>query len=128
MCKERGGVMIGIHINCREKDYDELILNSVKTIETRNKPTLRKYIGKRVGIIRTGKGKACLVGYATIDKEIVYETERLFRGDYDKHRVDKGSSYDYKNGKYGYRLIDVDRCKPVDVSECKMIGRIGREI
>lgn len=120
--------MIGIHINCKEKGYVGMILASIKTIETRNKPTLRRYVGQRVGLIQTGKGKAKLVGYATIEKEVIWDNERRFRDDYFYHRVEKGSVYDFKTIKYGYNLIDVEPCKPIDVSNHKMIGRIGREL
>ena len=58
--------MIGININDKHQLFTEQILNGSKTIETRSSKSLHPYIGKMVGIIRTGKGKATLVGYITI--------------------------------------------------------------
>jgi hypothetical protein len=97
----------GFYINDSSQAFTEQILNGEKTIETREQPKnrkypeLHKYIGKRIGIVRSGKGKTSLVGFATIAEEIVYNTEAEFRADEDKHLVKKGSAYDIKNKKYG---------------------------
>ena len=96
--------MIGININDKYESFTEMIFSGEKTIETRKTPSLNPYIGQRVGIIKTGKGKAILVGFVTIGKPVHYETEESFRKDESKHRVLKGSKYD--NGKWGYPLIN----------------------
>lgn len=95
---------IGININCKEHDFATWILNGEKTIETRTTPSLRPYVGKTVGIIRTGCGKAHLVGFVEIRGEIHYLSYDAFRDDYDRHRVPEGSSYDFFLDKYGYVL------------------------
>lgn len=63
--------MMGININCDTRDFIALIKKGEKWVETRRTPSLRPYVGKRVGIVRTQKGqRARLVGYATITAEI----------------------------------------------------------
>lgn len=117
--------MKAININDKESPFTEYILNGKKTVETRDKPTLRSLVGQRVGIIRTGKGKAILVGYATIDDVIKYETEADFRADYSLHWVTEGSKYDIKKGgvKYGYVLTDPQRCEPTPVTSKGIVIR-----
>lgn len=117
---------IGIHINCKVNDFTGQILRGEKTIETRPKPTLSPYIGKRVGIIRTGTSKpkkgnptiSYLVGSAIIGEPIIYHNEEEFDRDYDKHLVDKNSEFYIKSGKvkYGYPMLDVRRMEPVELT------------
>ena len=108
--------MKGININDKKYPFTEWILERLKTIETREKPTLNSLIGKRAGIIRTGCGKAMLVGYADITGVVEYNTVEEFRADYEKHMVQEGSAYDIKTKKYGYILENVERCEPVPVT------------
>ena len=111
----------GVYINDSTQAFTEQILNGEKTIETREQPKNRKYpelhkfIGERVGIVRSGKGKTILVGFATISDEVVYNTEAEFRADEDKHLVKRGSPYDIKEKKYGYVLSDVERVNPWEI-------------
>jgi len=117
--------MYGININCRHQDFIQQILDKRKTIETRNTPTLRRFMGQRIGLVKTGCGKASLCGFATITREIHYKTEAEFRSDEGKHLVTKGSKYDFVNEKYGYVLSDVVAIDPVEV---KTKGIIARKI
>jgi hypothetical protein len=117
---------IGIHINCKVHDFTGQILRGEKKIETRFKPTLSDFIGKRVGIIRTGTSKAkkghpaisYLVGSAIIGEPIVYHNEEEFDRDYDKHLVDRNSEFYIRSGKvkYGYPMLDVRRMEPVELT------------
>lgn len=108
--------MKAININDRDFPFTDYILDGVKTVETREKETLKSLIGQRVGIIRTGRGKATLVGFVTISGVIKYETEREFRKDENKHMVKPESKYDIKSTKYGYTLSDPERCEPTMVT------------
>lgn len=108
--------MYGININCKDIDYIAMILAHRKTIETRRKNTLKSLVGQRVGLIRTGKGPAMLVGYATISAVKVYEDKKSFRRDYKQHRVKPRSAYDITDRKHGYILTDVVACDPVPVT------------
>lgn len=119
--KDNSVAVRGVYINDSTQAFTEQILNGEKTIETREQPKNRKYpelhkfIGERIGIVRSGKGKTTLVGFATVADEIVYNTEAEFRADDDKHLVKKGSAYDIKNKKYGYVLEDVERVTPWEI-------------
>lgn len=120
-------IMMGININDKTFPFTILILEGIKTIETRNSPSLSPYIGKRVGIVRTGVGAATLIGYCTVGEPKVYTTDEAFEADLDLHQVVNGySKYDFKhsNGvKYGYPLLDVKRCKYQIVTTRGIIAR-----
>lgn len=113
------------NINDKTQPFTEQIFNLLKDIETRNTNSLKSLIGKRVGIIRTGCEKATLVGLVTIADVIKYETEDTFRSDEKHHMVKKGSKYDIKKGgvKYGYVLVDVERCDPVIITNKGIVIR-----
>jgi len=103
----------GININDKVQDYTGQILRGEKTIETRPSRSLDSRIGKRTGIIRTGAGKATLVGYAIIGEPVVYDSVAKFRRDYKKHLVAPGSKHDIKGGlKYGYPIMQVETVTP----------------
>jgi len=114
---------MGIHINDKLQDFTGQIIRGEKTIETKFKPTLNEFIGKRVGIIKTGTSKVTpaksyLVGSCIIGEPIVYRTQEEFDKDYDKHLVDKTSKFYFRKGqvKYGYPLLDVKRMEPVELT------------
>jgi hypothetical protein len=108
---------VGININSKTQDFTDQILRGEKTIETRPSNSLKSLIGKRVGIVRTGKGKATLVGYANIEEPIVYNNVDEFRADQDKHLVEADSEFDIKPNqkKYGYPLTNVESIEPIEV-------------
>lgn len=116
----------GININDSEQPFTTQILNGEKTIETRNSPSLHPYVGKKVGIIRTGIGQATLVGYVVIGKPKFYNNEQEFDKDYNKHLVSKDSDYYItEKGKWGYPLEDVQSINP---HEIKSRGIVARKI
>lgn len=114
--------MKGVNINCKGQDFVEEILSHLKTIETRNRNTLKSLVGQRVGIIKTGCGKAMLMGHADIAGVIEYD-EQTFREDYHRHLVAPGSEYDIKGKKYGYILENVQKCEPREVTSRGIIFR-----
>ena len=100
--------MRGIYINDRTQPFTAQILDGLKTIETRLKPTLDRFVGERVGIIRSGKGRrSIVVGYATLGPRKNYDTRAEFRADESRHLVLPGSKF--AEGKCGYPLSDVTR-------------------
>lgn len=109
--------MKGFNVNDKYYPFSALILSGSKTVETRKTRSLDSLIGKRVGIIRTGKGSAMLVGYVDVVCVVEYN-EESFRQDYDRHKVVPGSAYDIEKGgiKYGYVLENPIFCNPVKVS------------
>ena len=118
----------GININDSKQPFTKQIISGEKTIETRNTNSLKAQVGKRVGIIRTGKGKARVVAYATIGEPIVYNNKEEFRKDQDKHLVEEGSEFDIKEDglKYGYPLLDVKKVDRPFLVKSK--GIVSREI
>jgi hypothetical protein len=121
----RGAIMMmGININDKTQDFTAQILRGEKTVETRRTNSLRTYVGQRVGIVRTGRGRATLVGYATIGEPIRYETRKQFAADYARHRVAAGSPHDCgPEGKFGYVLIDVEATPPRPVTSRGVVAR-----
>lgn len=114
----------GININDSEQPFTTQILNGEKTIETRNSPSLHPYVGKKVGIIRTGVGQATLVGYAVVGKPKFYNNEQEFDKDYSKHLVSKDSDYYItEKGKWGYPLEDVQGTNPYAIKSRGIIAR-----
>jgi hypothetical protein len=122
--KSRNKVTRGVNINDKAQPFTDQILSGQKTIETRRTNSLRPYIGKRVGIIRTGKGKALLVGFAVIGEPIFYRTKADFQADFGLHLVSDKSKFRFKRGgKFGYPLTSVTRCKPQPVFSRGIIAR-----
>ena len=103
------GTKIGININDSDVPWTELILSKKKTIETRNTNSLRAYINKKVGIIRTGKGPAILVGFMKLGEPKIYNTLEDFRKEENLHQVAVGNRFDWTAPKYGYPIYDVER-------------------
>jgi hypothetical protein len=125
---KKNEISSGININDKTQPFTDQILSGKKTIETRNSRSLDPYIGKRVGIIRTGKGDAMLVGYADIGTPKEYASASAFRADDAKHLVLKGSEFDMKGGlKYGYPISNVEKIAPVKIKSKGIVARkIGR--
>jgi hypothetical protein len=116
--------MLGININDKTQDFTGQILRGEKTVETRRTNSLRPYVGRRVGIVRTGLGKAMLVGYATIGEPIRYETQTQFAADRGRHRVAAGSPHHCgPGGKFGYPLKDVEGTAPRPVTSRGIVAR-----
>ena len=115
---------MGININDSTQDFTGQILRGEKTIETRSTRSLDPYIGKRVGIVRTGVGKATLVGYATVGEPIFYDSVAKFRRDQSKHRVAPGSAFDMKDRlRYGYPLMQVEAVEPKEIESRGIVAR-----
>jgi hypothetical protein len=115
----------GININDKKQPFTKQIISGEKTIETRNTNSLKGQVGKRIGIIRTGKGKPQVVAYATVGEPIIYNTKEEFRKDQDKHLVEEGSEFDIKEDgmKYGYPLTDVEKVTPFPVTSKGIVSR-----
>jgi hypothetical protein len=120
----RKTLQMGININDSTQDFTGQILRGEKTVETRRTDSLRPYVGRRVGIVRTGRGPATLVGYATIGEPTRYASRRAFAADYRRHRVAAGSPHDCgPGGKLGYPLLDVRSIRPRTVTSRGIVAR-----
>lgn len=119
-------VVKGFNINDKKQAFTELILAGLKTEETRKTHSLDPLIGKRVAIIRTGRGKATIVGTCTIEGFTEYRNEEDWSAAYNRHRVERGSKYDFTGFKVGYVLRNVQRL--TDPVLCKSRGIVIRNI
>jgi hypothetical protein len=122
-------IKIGVNVRSKTQDFADQIINGEKTIETRNSNSLKSYIGKKIGIVKTGRGRALLIGYATIGEPKIYNNEEEFDADYDKHLVSPDDKDFYiKKGKikYGYPITNVELLD--DPKEIHSRGIISRKI
>lgn len=99
----------GFNINDKERTFTEMILAGLKTEETRKSHSLDSLIGKRVAIIRTGRGKAVIVGTCVISGCHEYRNRDEWNAAYNRHRVEQGSRFDFTGRKVGYILTEVER-------------------
>lgn len=118
---------IGINVRSdKTVDYADLIVDGKKYYESRRSDSLRPYVGRRVGIVKTGAGPAMAIGEVTVGEPTVVD-EKQFRKLQDKHLVPRGSSFDIKPGttKYLYPMLD-----PVRYDRPKSVGHgiIARKI
>ena len=109
---------IGINIrNDGDIHYADLIVDGKKKYESRMTNSLKPYIGKTVGIVRTGNGPATAIGQVTIGEPIIFDAEE-FNKLRNQHLVPNGSKFDIEpNGtKYLYPMINPirwDNEKPI---------------
>ena len=122
---ETEAVTEGINVAKDKKadvSFANLIVNGDKKYETRDQnKTLKRFVGKRIGIIETRDGPAKLVGYATVGQPIEVN-EAQFNELRDQHLVPKGSEFDIKKGKtkFLYPMLNPESLPtPVDVSKNK---------
>jgi hypothetical protein len=119
---------IGINVRSDSNiDYASLIVDGEKKYESRKTDSLRPYVGKTVGIVRTGNGPAVEIGQVTIGEPIVVDAEKFNRLR-KQHLVPQGSKFDIDSDgtKYLYPMID-----PVRWDNEKLIkhkGIVSRKI
>lgn len=89
--------------------FADWIVDGLKSIETRRKPNLDRLIGQRIKIIRTGQGKAQVIGEVTVTSRKQYRTKAEFEADYKQHLVAPGSQFDFDGSKVGYLLTNPQR-------------------
>ena len=120
--------LMGVNINDSGQPFTDQILRLEKTIETRSTRSLDSYIGKSVGIIRTGVGPAVLVGYATLGVPLLYSSAKQFNSDNGRHLVRPGSPYhltpSHAGVKWGYPITNVIGLKrPVRIHTRGIVSR-----
>ena len=110
--KAAGIPYVGVNINDSDDNYTGMILSGEKTVETRNSENnaFKNLVGERVAIVRTGTGKATVVGYATVGTPIRYNSVEEFNADFARHRV-TGGKFAFSGFKIGYPMENVT---PID--------------
>jgi GNAT superfamily N-acetyltransferase len=99
---------VGINVRSDgDIDYAGLIVDGRKKYESRKTDSLGPYVGKTVGIVRTGTGPAVAIGQVTVGEPIVVDAEK-FNSLRKQHLVPQGSKFDIDvDGiKYLYPMID----------------------
>jgi hypothetical protein len=119
---------IGVNVrNDGDNRYADLIVDGEKTMESRDSDSLRPYVGKTVGIVRTGEGRAKLIGSVTIG-EPRQVNEQEFRRLATEHLVPEGSAFDIKPGskKFLYPLTNAKRFD--DERDVESQGIVARSV
>ena len=119
---------IGINVNQGGSSFADKIISGEKKFETRESDSLRSYVGKRVGIIRTGEGKAKAIGDVTLGEPIVVSSAEEFAKLRDLHLVPEGSKFDIKEGGVKY-LYPIENPVPYGVEKhVAKYGIVSRKI
>jgi hypothetical protein len=119
---------IGINVNQGGSSFADKIISGEKKFETRESDSLRSYVGKRVGIIRTGEGKAKAIGDVTLGEPIVVSSPEEFAKLRDLHLVPEGSKFDIKQGGVKY-LYPIENPVPYGVEkDVAKYGIVSRKI
>ena len=120
--------MYVIFINCKLFPFISWIISGLKTYETRNRNTLKKFIGKTVYLAETGKGKAPIIRcHCTITDYIVITDKATYNIYRKQTKVKRNSIYDFTSTtkqKVLYRLENVKACVPFELP--KNATRYGR--
>ena len=118
--------MTGLNI---QTPWSELLINEVKSVETRSYHLPEKYVGEELALIETpgryGRFKARIIGTITFSHSFKYPDQRAWQDDYNRHCVAVDDPiYNWKDDKpkYGWvvsKVIKFD--KPVDIRKRKGI-------
>ena len=118
--------MTGINI---QTPWSELLINEVKSVETRSYPLPEKYAGEEIALIETpgryGRFKARIIGTITFSHSFKYPDQRAWQDDYNRHCVAVDDPvYNWKDDKpkYGWVVSKVTKFdKPLDIRKRKGI-------
>ena len=112
--------MTGLNI---QTPWSELLINEVKSVETRSYPLPEKYVGEEIALIETpgryGRFKARIIGTITFSHSFKYPDQRAWQDDYNRHCVAVDDPiYNWKEDKpkYGWVVSKVTKFdKPLDI-------------
>jgi hypothetical protein len=102
--------------------WSNLLINGLKTVETRTYQLPDKYHGEPLALIETpgkkGKFKSRIIGIITFSHSFVYQDKQSWINDYQRHKVeedDKNYGWNDNKVKYGWVISDVIKFdKPID--------------
>lgn len=117
-----------IFINCTLFPFIQWIIQGIKVYETRDKNTLKRYLGKTVYLCKTGGKEKVIYCKATIQGIVKVESKVY----YEKFRKDccivPGCKYDFTGKrKYLYLLTDIVPVNPFVPYEGKHNGYTSME-
>jgi len=118
--------MTGLNI---QTPWSELLINGVKTVETRSYRLPEKYVGEELALIETpgryGRFKARIIGTITFSHSFKYPDQKAWQDDYNRHCVAVDDPiYNWKDDKpkYGWVVSKVTKFdKPLDIRKRKGI-------
>ena len=118
--------MTGLNI---QTPWSELLINEVKSVETRSYPLPEKYVGEELALIETpgryGRFKARIIGTITFSHSFKYPDQKAWQDDYNRHCVAVDDPiYNWKDDKpkYGWVVSKVTKFdKPLDIRKRKGI-------
>ena len=118
--------MTGINI---QTPWSELLINEVKSVETRSYHLPEKYAGEELALIETpgryGHFKARIIGTITFSHSFKYPDQKAWQDDYNRHCVAVDDPiYNWKDDKpkYGWVVSKVTKFdKPLDIRKRKGI-------
>lgn len=118
--------MTGINI---QYPWSELLINGVKSVETRTYHLSEKYMGETLALIETpgryGRFKARIIGTITFSHSFKYPDQKAWQDDYNRHCVAVDDPiYNWKDDKpkYGWVVSKVTKFeKPLDIRKRKGI-------
>lgn len=98
--------------------YAEAIVEGRKTIETRNRDTLGRFVGQRVLVVRTSNHKPAEVIGSVFIRGKHFCKKDDFQALFDRHLVQPGSKYDATaRGKWCYDLALAWTQAPVKLAD-----------
>lgn len=111
-----------VYINCKLFPFIVWIILGLKTMETRNKNTLKQLIGETVYLAETGKHKKPIVYCSCIiSKPIIVQDKKTYNKYRKQTHIIKGSCFDFTKGtkqKVLYPLLNVQPVKiPFQIPE-----------
>jgi hypothetical protein len=112
--------MNGINI---QTPWSELLINGLKTVETRTYHLPHKYIGEELALIETpgryGRFKARIIGTITFSHSFKYPDLKAWQDDHNRHCVAIDDPiYNWKDDKpkYGWVVCSVNKFdEPLDI-------------
>ena len=120
--------VIGINSSSAPFMYD--IGRRSKTLETRNKRTLHRFIGCRVILAETKQGSYLAMYTAVIRSVHEIRSREQWDALRPLHRVPAGSTYDWTpetSIKYAYEIANLRHLRPFRIPEGKRHGRVWME-
>lgn len=119
-----------VFINCKDHPFVFDIEWRVKKYETRNKNTLGRFVGQRVIIAETGRGKPVARCSAVIQNHIIVLSKNAWEKYYRSLAcIPQGSKYDWQpetKEKHCYGLTHVQKIEAF-IPEGKRHGRVWME-
>ena len=119
-----------VFINCSRHPFLDQIMRRRKLDETRTRNTLGALAGQRAYLAETGHGPSMCRCFAVIGAPVVARSRKEWNALRSRHRVPRGSMYDWKpwtKVKYLYPLTGVIACDPFHPQEGVRHGRAWME-